>query len=77
MHDCLVLCKLTADPPKLALRELLTCRFCFQEQATEFHSMKVYSRAQVAHFELLEHCLYQLHQLRTYRLHKNDMKWVI
>lgn len=53
----------------LALRELLTCQSCFQEQAEEFHLMKVYLRAHVVHFEILEH-LYQLRQLHICPLDK-------
>lgn len=57
--------ELTADLPMFAWKELLTCQFCFQEQAKESHSRKVLSRAHVTHFEILEHCLYPQHLQHT------------
>lgn len=56
---------LTVDQPMLAWKEPQTCRFCCQEQVKESHLRKVSSRGHVAHFEILEHCLCQQHQLHT------------
>lgn len=56
---------LTAVQPMLASKEPQTCRFCCQEQVREFHSRKVSSKGHVAHFEILERCLCQQHQLHT------------
>lgn len=49
----------------LAWKELLTCQFCFQEQAKESRLRKVLSGAHLIRFELLEHCLYQQHLQHT------------
>jgi hypothetical protein len=65
----------------LAWKELLTCQFCFLEQAKEFHSRKVLLGVHLIHFELLEHCLYQqhlqhtchfIHQLKQTQLYKQE-----
>jgi len=65
MTDVTSSCKVTADLPTVAGKELLICQFCFLEQAKEFHLRMVSSRGHVAQFEIWERCLYQQHQLHT------------